>query len=115
MHNAQRVLFVCKIISKFVVRSGYILGGHIESVFAVLNRKCGSFQNERMTNSTHFLYMYGSIGTFCVDASRITGVGHCIVYFHSGLSTTLYSINGNHLHTFLFYYQSLIGDVTANY
>ena len=80
------------------------LGGHIESVFAVLNRKCGSFQNERMTNNTHFLYMYGCIGTFCVDASRITGVGHCIVYFHSGLSTTLYSINGNHLHTFCFYY-----------
>ena len=59
MRNAQRVLFVCEIISKFVVQGGYTLGGHIESVFAVLNRKCGSFQNERMTNSTHFLYMYG--------------------------------------------------------
>ena len=47
--------------------------------------------------------MYGTINTFCVDASRITGVGHCIVYSCIGLSTTFLEINGNHLHTFCFY------------
>ena len=55
------------------------------------------------TNSTHFLYMYEYVGTFCVNASRITGVGHCIVYSCIGLSTTFIVINGNHLHTFCLY------------
>ena len=57
--------------------------------------------------------MYGCIGTFCVDASRITGVGHCIVYFHSGLSTTFYSINGIYLHTFFCKHNPRRGDITG--
>lgn len=39
------------------------------------------------------VYVWGS-GTFCVRASRYTGVGHCSVYFSLGLSTTFIVIDG---------------------
>ena len=70
-------MILCLIL---LCRGSCTLGGHIESVFAVLIWKCGSFLDNRATNSTHFLYMYESNGTFGVYASRITGVGHCFVY-----------------------------------
>lgn len=38
------------------------------------------------------VYLWGS-DTFCVRASRYTGVGHCSVYFSLGLSTTFIVID----------------------
>ena len=40
---------------------------HIESVFAVLNRKSDSFQKKKgQTNSTHFLYSYVAMHALCI-------------------------------------------------
>ena len=39
----------------------WINSRHIESVFAVLSRKCGSFHKRGQTNSTHFLYSYVAV------------------------------------------------------
>ena len=52
--------------------------------------------------------MYRCVGTFCAYALHYTSVGHCIVYFTSGLSTTFLEINGSQLHTFFIYNNRLI-------
>ena len=84
-------------------RGCYTLGGHIESVFAVLIWKCGSFLDNGATNSTHFLYMYERMvhSVPMSHAIRVWGIVSFIVVI--GLSTTFRLINGNHLHTFCFY------------
>ena len=52
----ERVLFVWEILFNFVVFGGVCtLGGHIESVFADLLRKCGSFQCKRINEQHSFL------------------------------------------------------------
>ena len=40
---------------------------------------------------------------FCVSIPYYPSVGHCIVYFCLGHTTTFRLINGNHLHTFFLY------------
>ena len=54
-----KVLFVCEKFSKFAMPNGFLwlYGRHIESVFAVLNRKCGSFQCKR-ANERHLFLVY---------------------------------------------------------
>lgn len=49
------------------------------------------FSKLKDTNSTHPLYMYGK-GIQCAHVPHCTGVGHCIVYFSLGLSTTFKQI-----------------------
>ena len=49
------------------------------------------FSKLKDTNSTHSLYMYGN-GIQCANVPHYTGVGHCIVYFSLGLSTTFKQI-----------------------
>ena len=79
INNTHRVLFVSEIVSNFVIVIGQITD--ILKVFSQsLIENVEVFKERRQTNSTHFLYMYENVGTACVNASRITGVGHCIVY-----------------------------------
>ena len=86
-------LLFCETFLNFVTLNGQnrLDGRHIESVFARLLRECGSFQNERTTNNTHFLYMCN----WCSHTNMLlyTGVGHCCVYLHSGHSTTFLETN----------------------
>ena len=49
------------------------------------------FSKLKDTNSAHSLYMYGK-GIQCAHVPHCTGVGHCIVYFSLGLSTTFKQI-----------------------
>ena len=77
-----RVLFVSEIFSKFVVSLGSAPDDDIfyESVFAVLNRKCGSFHKRGRTNSTHFLCSYVAMHNLCIYP-YYPSVGHCSVCF----------------------------------
>ena len=84
---------------------------HIESVFAVLVRKCGSFQERGQTDGTHFLYSYRAMPSLaytilfkCGALYRLFSQG----YFHNLLTNKRES--SPH---FLFIITNRIGDATV--
>ena len=94
-------MFFCTFENKLLyLRCSPRIADILESVFALsYYENVEVFKTEGYTNSTHFLYMYGW-GVFYNPYLHITGVGHCIVYFSLGHSTTFIVIDENQPHTF---------------
>lgn len=70
----------------------------IESVFAVLVENVEVFRSKGYSNNTYFLYSYVVV-QFFVHIPYYSSVGHCIVYFTSGIPQPS-TDRRNHLHTF---------------
>ncbi|MBR2032464.1 MAG: hypothetical protein IKA04_09690, partial [Alistipes sp.] len=60
-------------------------------------------------NEQHLFLVYVRLGAFCPYDLHITGVGHCIVYFSQGFTTTSILINGNSTPHFLYYINRTFG------
>ena len=66
---------------------------HIESVFAVLNRKSDSFQKKKgQTNSTHFLYSYVAMHSL-VYIPILSKCGDIASFIFFGFCQSLYLVN----------------------
>ena len=78
-----------------------VLGGHMESVFALsLHENVAVFNESRTTNSTHFLFRLWQRDTFSVPIPHIySSVGYCVVYLIR-VCHNLHVDKRNQLHTF---------------
>ena len=82
---------------------------HIESVFAVLNRKSDSFQRRKGKRTALISCIVMWLCTLCAYTHTIQVWGYCIVYSCTGHSTTFFDVNESQPHTFFIYIIALFG------
>ena len=99
------VLFVWKIISKFVMLYGILLprSGHFRKCFRGPSKRMWKFsvQEDKRTALISCVVMW--LCTFVRIPNTIQVWGYCIVYSCTGHSTTFFDVNESQLHTFFVY------------